>query len=185
MADTLPHFLLFAGAHHAPGQHGWRFSLESADGEEVLNAADLEPGLGIEELEMLAVIRGLESLDQRSRVSLFTNSDYIRRGLRLGLPEWRENGWTWERFGRIRPIRYQRSWQRLDRALEFHQVRCRVWHFEMETDNEPSVALETSQGEPEPRWQLAASVKQPWNAASRWISDTFASPARPALAGNW
>jgi hypothetical protein len=81
-------------------------------------------------LELLTVVRGLEALGQPSRVTLLTPSPAIREGIRFGLPEWRRNGWRWEAFGQMIPVRNCDLWQRMDRALRFHQVDCRHWRID-------------------------------------------------------
>src|SRR5262245_32081383 len=74
----------------------WRFVLRLPGGEKSLEAADVEDGASTERLELLAIIRGLESLDQPSRVTLVA-SGHVERGLKYGLAQWRENDWQWER----------------------------------------------------------------------------------------
>ena len=96
----------------------------------MLEAFDEEPGVQGERLELLAVIRGLEALDQPSRVTLVTSSRGVSRGLRFGLAEWRTNNWQWERFGRRVPVKNHDLWQRVDRALQFHRVECRTWRID-------------------------------------------------------
>ena len=73
MVAKQPHFLLFSEAQEAtdsPSEGRWHFLLESLQGETVVEAADEEPGMQGERLELLAVIRGLEALEQPSRVTL-------------------------------------------------------------------------------------------------------------------
>jgi len=77
------------------------FVLESVDGSDVLEVAEHEDDAATHRLELLAVVRGLEALDQPSRVTLVTSSEYVRRGLRFGIQQWREDGWRWEFFGRM------------------------------------------------------------------------------------
>lgn len=135
-----PHFLLFSEARssrHMGDDTGkslavgtWRFVLEAVDGTSRLEVMDREPGADAERLELLAVVRGLEALDQRSRVTLITRSSTISRGLRFGLAHWRESDWLWEDFGRMTPVKDADLWQRVDRALQFHQVRYRTWRFD-------------------------------------------------------
>ena len=93
-------------------------------------AEDREADVHGERLELLAVVRGLEALDQPSRVTLFTGSRYVSRGLTEGLENWRENDWQWERFGEWVPVRDRDLWKRVDRALKFHMVECRRWRFD-------------------------------------------------------
>ena len=131
MVTSQPHFLLFLEAEVIdPNMGRWRFQLESADGEHCLEVSDEEQDMEGESLELLAVVRGLEALDQPSRVTLVTSSRRISLGFRHGLDEWRQNGWRWERDGRWVPIKNGDLWQRVDRALKFHRVMCRSWRFE-------------------------------------------------------
>ena len=92
----------------------WRFVLQSLDGSSRLEAEDAEPAVGGERLELLAVVRGLEALEQPSRVTLVTPSKYVSRGLSYGLQDWRENDWNWEHHGQMVPIKNRDLWQRLD-----------------------------------------------------------------------
>jgi ribonuclease HI len=121
-----PHFLLFSQARTDTSECGvgqWRFVLESADGAARIEAADEEPAT-TQRLELLAIVRGLEALDQPSRVTLVTGSRYVSRGIRFGLSQWREDGWQWERYGEMSPIKDGDLWRRVDQALQFHQVEC-------------------------------------------------------------
>jgi ribonuclease HI len=130
MSVRAPHFLLYAEAatraDSAACEAGrWRFVLQLPSGETSLEAADEELDATPERLELLAVIRGLEALSQPSRVTLLSGSRSIRRGLEHGLSQWRENGWHWERYGRLAPVKNSDLWQRLDRLLDFHALECR------------------------------------------------------------
>lgn len=103
----------------------WRFLLRSSDGSHQMDVSDEEPHVSGERLELLAVVRGLEALEQPSRVQLLTDSRYVIRGLRFGLPQWKEAHWCWELHGQMVAVRDGDLWQRIDRALEIHQVRYR------------------------------------------------------------
>lgn len=137
MSIPRPHFLLFSDSITEPnpparrsrsrpgeGRAAWRFILEAVDGEDKLEVEEDEPGAAGDRLDLLAVVRGLEALDQPSRVTLVTSSRYVARGFRQGLEEWRENGWQWERFGQMVPVRNGDLWRRIDRAMAFHRVDC-------------------------------------------------------------
>jgi ribonuclease HI len=113
--------------------------LEAVDGSARLEAEDEEPETDEGRLELLAVVRGLEALDQPSRVTVVTPSRYVTRGFRFGLEQWRENGWCWERFGEMTPIKNRDLWQRVDQAMRFHRVECRAWRFDLPEPHAPHV----------------------------------------------
>jgi ribonuclease HI len=100
--------------------------LQSDNGATQLDVSAAEPGVSPERLELLAAVRGLEALDQPSQVTLYTASRSLRQGLQYGLAEWRENRWQWEHFGRLTPIKNADLWQRIDRAMHIHDIRCRA-----------------------------------------------------------
>lgn len=147
MVAQQPHYLLFSEAQEpaeSPSEGRWHFLLESLQGETVVEAADEEPGMQGERLELLAVIRGLEALEQPSRVTLVTSSRQVSRGFRFGISEWRNNNWQWERYGRRVPVKNSDLWQRIDQALKFHRVECRTWRIDPShaPDSEASVRSE-------------------------------------------
>lgn len=130
MNVSTPHYLLFSESSRGPEPGRWRFVLRSRDGLDRVVADDVEPDVRGERLELLAVVRGLEALDQPSNVTLVTESTYVREGIRYGLAEWRRNGWRWEWFGQMVPVKNRDLWRRVDRALKFHKLDCRVWRFD-------------------------------------------------------
>jgi ribonuclease HI len=186
MNAPTPHYLLFSestaqspcGAHPAtarrPGR--WRIVLEATDGSSKFEASDDED-LPRERLELLAVIRGLEAIPQPARVTLITDSQYVSRGVRFGLTEWRENGWQWERFGQRSSIANADLWRRLDQALRIHRVQCRRWRFD--TAHHETTAGELQRRGSEQRGMFAwlRSHAQRCVASMRsW----FARPGNPA-----
>lgn len=149
MTVSTPHYLLFSesnapraadSGHVRRGLNSgrWRFVLETVDGRTRFEATDEELESEEGRLALLAVVRGLEALEQPSRVTVVTPSRYVSRGFLFGLEEWRENDWQWERFGEMTPIKNCDLWQRIDRAMQYHQIECRVWRFDMPDTPEPA-----------------------------------------------
>lgn len=133
--NSTPHFVLFSRTGKQTSDHGlhggsWYFRLESTDGLTRLEASDTESDSSRERLELLAVIRGLEALDQPSRVTLVTTSRQVSRAIRQGLEYWRIRDWKWERFGEKVPMKNADLWKRVDCALQIHDVRCRTLRFD-------------------------------------------------------
>jgi ribonuclease HI len=124
MNQPTPHYLLVSDANRASGSGHWRFELRTVDNSSSFEAADVEPEVWGERLDLLTVVRALESLDQPSRVTVIACSRYVEQGLQFGLSEWRDNGWRWEAFGQLVPVRDADLWQRMDRILQIHRVDC-------------------------------------------------------------
>lgn len=135
MHPNAPHYLLLTEGSCTDREPQWRFVLQGIDSETALTASDSEALADSERAELLAVVRGLEALEQPARVTLITRSRYVQQGLARGLQEWRDSDWQWERFGRMVPVRDCDLWQRIDQALQFHTVECRCWRFD---DAEPA-----------------------------------------------
>lgn len=167
-----PHYLLFSESRRNSAVGQWRFVLQLLDGTEQFEAADAEPDAQGERLELLAVVRGLEALAQPSRVTLVTPSRYVNRGLSYGLTEWRANGWRWEHYGEMVPVKNRDLWQRVDRALQFHQLDCRTWrfdpaHLESQASAEHPVRLRASTRGTR-RTSLRGRLKRQLAACQRW-----------------
>ncbi|MDZ4778788.1 MAG: hypothetical protein SGJ19_00880, partial [Planctomycetia bacterium] len=108
------------------GSGRWNFRLESFDGQVRIDAEDEEPGAHADHLALLALVLGLEAIDQPADVLVLTPNRYIWQGLSEGLDEWRENGWQWDSFGGLVPIKYLDLWQRVERLRNIHDVSCRA-----------------------------------------------------------
>ena len=109
MSLAAPHYLLLAEtavpAERSAAGGRWQFRLLQPAGQTALEAADDEPAASPERLELLAIVRGLEALDQPSRVTLVSASRSVQAGLHFGLANWRTNDWQWERYGQMTPVK--------------------------------------------------------------------------------
>ena len=134
MSSTAPHYLLFTEAKNNSVDRKlggyWRFVLERIGTTQRTQESDEEPGIWGERLQLLAAVRGLESLDHPARITMVTRSKYVGRGIRRQLTQWRQNDWHWERFGQMALIKNHDLWQRVDQAMQIHQINCRVWQFD-------------------------------------------------------
>ena len=74
-------------------------------------------------MELQAVIEALQALKRPLEVRLYTDSQYVRRGILEWLPQWKARGW---KTADKKPVKNAELWQRLDAALKPHQVR---WHW--------------------------------------------------------
>ncbi len=155
-----PQYQLFSEAAVGEEPGRWRFILRPTDGAPPLEAGGVEPDARGERLELLVVVRGLEALDQPSRVVLMTPSIYVREGIRYGLAEWRENDWQWESFGQMVPVKNRDLWQRVDRALQFHQVECRTWRIDSAHPGVPSPHGDVARGRGKPPARIKPRLRR-------------------------
>jgi ribonuclease HI len=138
MQATTDHYLLYTEATRTEDSGPrWKFLLQSVGAVDQLSADDSELNSRPSRLELLAVVRGLEAIDRPARVTLVTGSRYVSRGIRRQLSEWREDNWQWERFGEMVPIRDKDLWQRVDHAMQYHQVECCDWQPDHRTNAAP------------------------------------------------
>jgi ribonuclease HI len=104
-----------------PGPGGWGALLRSGDHERELFGG--EPETTNNRMELTAVIRALEALKRRSRVELYTDSEYVKNGITEWLPNWKHRGWkTADR----KPVKNVDLWQALEAAAARHEVH---WHW--------------------------------------------------------
>ena len=178
MMVSTPHYLLCSETTHGQGVGQWRFTLRTADGSRQLEAADVEPSVGGERLDLLTVVRALEALDQPSRVTLVGCSPYVRQGIRYGLPEWRSNGWRWEYFGQMVPVKNGDLWQRLDRAMRFHHVECRRRRLDAAHASLAGPTLIQHEPQPMPRVDRITGLRGKAEGWLRW-------PGLPKGLGDW
>ena len=149
---TAPHYLLltdtdqFDDSAHATSAEPstaqlnddggrWHFVLEPIHQGVRIEADDIEPNVYGERLNLLAVVRGIEALDQPSHVTLVTPSKYVGRGIRRDIRVWKENDWKWNHFGKRVSIKHCDLWQRIDRAMQFHKIDCRIFNVGQRKDN--------------------------------------------------
>ena len=104
-----------------PGPGGWAATL-SLDGREK-EIAGAEALTTNNRMELTAVIRALEALRRPVRARVFTDSQYVRRGITEWLAQWKARGWM--TAGR-KPVKNQDLWQHLEELCASHEIE---WHW--------------------------------------------------------
>jgi ribonuclease HI len=74
-------------------------------------------------MELTAVIRALEALKRPSRVRLYTDSQYVQKGISAWILDWKRRGW---RTAGRKPVKNEDLWRRLDELAARHEVE---WHW--------------------------------------------------------
>ena len=104
-----------------PGPGGWGALLVSGQHEKTLNGG--EPHATNNRTELMAAIKALQALKQSSQVDLYTDSQYVRKGITEWLVNWKRRGW---RTAAKKPVKNEDLWRLLDEAVSRHQV---AWHW--------------------------------------------------------
>ena len=104
-----------------PGPGGWGVLLRAAGRERELHGG--ESATTNNRMELTAVIRALESLEARSRVRLYTDSQYVQKGMTEWIHDWKRRGW---RTAGRKPVKNVDLWMRLDELARGHEVE---WHW--------------------------------------------------------
>ncbi len=100
-----------------PGPGGWGAILRSGAHEKALHGS--APATTNNRMELTAAIEALNALKAPSRVTLHTDSTYVKDGLTKWLPGWTRKGW---KTAAGKPVKNQDLWQALDAACARHDI---------------------------------------------------------------
>lgn len=105
-----------------PGPGGWGALLQAKSGDEVVKERELSGGEAEttnNRMELLAAISALEALDRASKITIVTDSAYVKNGVTGWINGWKRNGW---KTAAKKPVKNVDLWQRLDEAATRHDV---------------------------------------------------------------
>lgn len=105
-----------------PGPGGWGVLLQAKDGETILKERELNggaPETTNNRMELLAAITALETLEHSSRITIVTDSSYVKDGITQWIHGWKARGW---KTAAKKPVKNVELWQRLDEAQSHHTV---------------------------------------------------------------
>ena len=101
-----------------PGPGGWGTLLRIGDREKELSGGE-NPSTN-NRMELMAAIRGLQALTKPCRVTLVTDSVYVKDGITKWVHGWQRNGW---RTSAKQPVKNKDLWIRLLTLTRTHEVR--------------------------------------------------------------
>ena len=111
------------GCSGNPGPGGWAFVLRHPQSGKELESSGAEANTTNNRMELTAVIQGLSALKTPSQVELYTDSNYVGKGLSEWLAGWKRNGWKRREGGRLAPVKNEDLWRKLDELTQTHQVK--------------------------------------------------------------
>lgn len=103
-----------------PGTGGWGALLRFGGHEKELFGG--EANTTNNRMELLAVIRALESLNRRCRVQVHTDSQYVQKGISEWIHGWKKKGW---KTASGSPVKNDDLWRQLDVLASQHEVEWR------------------------------------------------------------
>jgi ribonuclease HI len=104
-----------------PGPGGWGCILRFKGVEKELSGG--EPETTNNRMEMKAVISGLEALKRSCTVAVYTDSQYVQKGISEWIWGWKKRGW---KTADNKPVKNADLWQELDALVRNHKV---TWHW--------------------------------------------------------
>ncbi len=104
-----------------PGPGGWGVLLVYGDHQRELFGG--EPETTNNRMELTAAIEGLGALKQPCKVDLYTDSQYVRKGITEWLANWKKRGW---KTANRKPVKNADLWKALEAISNQHDV---SWHW--------------------------------------------------------
>jgi ribonuclease HI len=100
-----------------PGPGGWGVVLLYRDHRRELYGG--EASTTNNRMELTAVIRALEALRKPVEAQVFSDSQYLLKGLQEWLPSWKARGWL---TASREPVKNRDLWERLDQLCAPHHL---------------------------------------------------------------
>lgn len=104
-----------------PGAGGWGALLRYGTHKKEIYGG--EANTTNNRMELLAVIEALALLKRPCEVHIYTDSQYVQKGMTEWITGWKQRGW---RTAAKKPVKNADLWQRLDALCEQHQLQ---WHW--------------------------------------------------------
>lgn len=104
-----------------PGPGGWGVLLRCNGQEKTLHGGEAHTTNN--RMELMAAIKGLESLTRACEVDLYTDSQYLRQGMIDWMAGWKKKGW---KNSKNEPVKNADLWKILDNLAKQHQIK---WHW--------------------------------------------------------
>lgn len=119
--DDFPVVELFTDGACSGTSGGWAFILRHLQSGATKEDCGGEHATTSNRMEILAVIRGLESLKRKCRVTLFSDSQYVVDAMTTWMARWKPFGWK-KTVNAGKHVKNMDLWKRLDELMSQHEV---------------------------------------------------------------
>ena len=100
-----------------PGPGGWGVLLRAGGREKEMHGGEAQTTNN--RMELTAVIEGLLALKEPSEVRVYTDSQYVQKGISEWIHNWKRRSW---RTADKKPVKNEDLWRRLDEVAGRHRV---------------------------------------------------------------
>ncbi|MBW7850470.1 MAG: ribonuclease HI [Rhodospirillales bacterium] len=121
MAEEVVELFTDGACSGNPGPGGWGAILRYRGVEKELSGGEAQTTNN--RMELTAVIEGLNALTRPCRVAVYTDSQYVQKGISQWMAAWKARGW---KTADKQPVKNEDLWRRLDEAASRHRV---DWHW--------------------------------------------------------
>jgi ribonuclease HI len=121
MAEAVVEIYADGACRGNPGPGGWGVLLRAGSRERELHGREAQTTNN--RMELTAVIEGLRALRGPSQVRVYTDSQYVQKGISEWIHAWKRRGW---RTADRKPVKNEDLWKALDEAARRHRVE---WHW--------------------------------------------------------
>lgn len=117
--DSLPEIQIYTdGACSGnPGPGGWGALIRVENYEAELSGGEIKTTNN--RMEMMAATQALKALPLKCKVTLYTDSMYLRDGVTRWMSNWKKNGWL---TSDKKPVKNQDIWQELDQLISKQDI---------------------------------------------------------------
>jgi ribonuclease HI len=124
LRDTMDNFDVIAYTDGAckgnPGIGGWGVKLECKDGSSEFFGG--EHNTTNNRMELIAAIKAIEKCSNHSTVLIYTDSQYLMKGITEWIKGWKKNGW---KNAKREPVKNIDLWKRLDELCGVQKISWR------------------------------------------------------------
>ena len=101
-----------------PGVGGWGVVIIEENKNEIfLNGGDNDTTNN--KMELTAAIQALKTFENKSKITLITDSKYVKDGIQYWIENWKKNGW---KTAAKKPVKNKELWIELDQLISRHNI---------------------------------------------------------------
>ena len=105
-----------------PGVGGWGAVLLAEKNKKIIKRKEISGGLvdtTNNQMELIAVIETLKALKKYTEICIFTDSNYVKKGITEWLPSWKKNNW---KTSSKKEVKNRKLWEELEELVNRNKV---------------------------------------------------------------